>query len=353
MSLGGVAADTSWSSHGDSKGASQTLAANSVESTDATALSSPSVMKHNDQQLQTLLRLARSCLKYDRLPGEMEESHFFSKFEKEFAEQSRQSEGSHSQRASLQESTSYPQNDQALGPLEVTPPLEGPDEEPPDLQTLKEQTAQIEEATALARKALEEATVEMARKCIKREAVLKEEKAKEVDLQRAQRQLRLAKDMIKRQNVEIKELYSNLCTLRAEAAGSTQSAPGAYPTPQPPPLSSRPKARPAPRLAGRPMGPRARAAMLVSAAEDAFRFSDSIGSSPSQPVPPASPPTAPLTTDASQETLEGTSVSKSTRRESSAGPLLPPSIQPARRIVKESILSSSNKNADTWKLYIP
>ena len=42
-------------------------------------------MKHNDLQLTEMLRLARSCLKYDRVPGEMSEQKYFDKFDAEHA----------------------------------------------------------------------------------------------------------------------------------------------------------------------------------------------------------------------------------------------------------------------------
>merc|ERR1719482_975281 len=88
---------------GDTQAAALDLAASSAEATDGavnadgatpSTVLRPNVMKHNDLQLQELLRLARSCLKYERLPGELSERGFFDKFDSEHAQQSKSDAGS-------------------------------------------------------------------------------------------------------------------------------------------------------------------------------------------------------------------------------------------------------------------
>ena len=56
-------------------------------------------MRHNDLELQSMLRLARSCLKYERVPGEMCERDFFDKFDAEHALAERSKERSEDSRA--------------------------------------------------------------------------------------------------------------------------------------------------------------------------------------------------------------------------------------------------------------
>jgi len=289
----------------------------------------PNVMKHNDLQLQELLRLARSCLKYDRLPGELSERGFFDKFDAEHAErakldaelaaQSKQAaSASLTSGASMEESSPRPS-------LELSPPLESPGEDPPDVQTLKEQTAQIERATAEAQMAIEAANVDLRNEVVKRWQLEKDEKAREVELQRAQHQLRLAKGMVKRQNVELKELHATLKTLQL-AASSTQSAPAELTTqtPQPPSGPARQKARPAPHVI--PQGPRASAKAEADGAPAMSAASlQGSRSSVSEPSYPRHQSLASVTT----------------------------SFLPPKSRIMESVLATSNKNADMWKLYIP
>lgn len=293
----------------------------------------PNVMKHNNLQLQELLRLARSCLKYDRLPGELSERGFFDKFDAEQAQQSKSDADlaaqSQQQDASVSSaSAAAPVEELALRPsLELVPPLEGAGEDPPDVQTLKDQTLQIERATAEAQLAIEAANVELRNEVVKRWQLEKDEKAREIDLQRAQHQLRLAKGMVKRQNVEIKDLHASLRTLQL-AASSTQSAPAAMTTPQPPSGPAGKKGRPAPRPA--PLGPRARAtakADAEAAAADSVASLQGSRSSMAEPSGSSFP--------------RGSLASVTTA-------FLPPKSR-----IMESVLTTSNKNPDTWKLYIP
>lgn len=304
------------------------------------------VMKHNDLQLQELLRLARSCLKYDRLPGELAERGFFDKFDREHAERSKSDVDLQQDAGNTSVSAAEVEELKQIVNLELTPPLEGPDEDPPDVRTLKEQTAQIERAVAEAQQLIEAATTELSSEVLKRWTFEKDEKGREVDLQRSQRQLRLAKDMVKRQNVEIKELHSNLQTLQL-AAASTQSAPAAIPTP--PPGCGRPKARPAPRLVGRPVGPRARAAALVAEGEASVSFS--------APADPPAPPAA--STQSGPGAVEQSAVSsvnqpcKQAQRPRESIADISTGIRLPKSRTYEAVLASSNKNSDTWKLYIP
>jgi len=315
------------------------------------------VMKHNDLQLQEMLRLARSCLKYDRLPGELSERGFFDKFEAEhadLAEQSRQQDSSCSSAstaAPLEESKLSASQSKWSTSLELLPPLEGPGEDVPDVRTLKEQTAQIEWAIADTQRALEAASAELAQDYIKRIQLEKDEKAREVELQRQQRQLRLAKDMVKRQNIEIKELHDNLRTLQL-AAASSQSAPSTILSPQPPDGPCRMKARPAPRLVGRPLGPRARAAALVASCDT--EYSPKAIAPAVSPAPSAAPTQTALAMDqATAELQRGRGAAEQAPRTRDQLASTSTSIvQPKSRIFS-SVLASSNRQGDTWKLYIP
>jgi len=343
----------------ETKAATPTPAANMAGTGDSDSqVLRANVMKHNDLQLQELLRLSRSCLKYDRLPGELSERHFFDKFQAEhdLAEQSLQQDSKcslSSTAAPLEESKESLSTGQSKWSTipELAPPLESPGEDVPDVRTLKEQTAQIERAIAETQQALEAATTELAQDYIKRIQLEKDEKARQVELQRQQRQLRLAKDMVKRQNIEIKELHDNLRTLQL-AAASTQSDPSAILSPQPPDGPCRLKARPAPRLVGRPLGPRARAAALVASCDT--------DSSPKAIAPVVSfapsatlAQTATAMDQASAELQRGRGTAEQAPRTREQLASTSTSIvQPKSRIFS-SVLASSNRQGDTWKLYIP
>lgn len=363
-----MAADTSQDGMAlvDTKAAAPTPVANMAGTGDnESQVLQPNVMKHNDLQLQELLRLARSCLKHDRLPGELSERGFFDKFQTEhdslLAEQSllqdstRIEPGEALSYSSIS-STALPLEESKLSTnqsrwstfqcLEILPALENPGEDVPDVRTLKEQTAQIERGIAETQQALQAATAELAQDYIKRIQMEKDEKAREVELQRQQRQLRLAKDMVKRQNIEIKELHDNLKTLQL-AASSTQSAPSAILAPQRPDGPYRLKARPAPRLVGRPLGPRARAAALLASCD-----TDISPEAVAVVTPPA--PSATLTQTAmgrDQATADGASEQAPRRREQLA--FMPTTIVQPKSRTFSSVLASSNKTADTWKLFIP
>jgi len=247
-------------------------------------------MKHNDQQLQELLRLARSCLKYERLPGELTMRGFFDKFEAEIAAHdstiltSLQSEGNEEQPSGSKPVTEASQPAGAKETIDATMSSLGLakrimknaaflqileqslkeieeattaaplcDETPADSRTLKSQASQLEIIASEAKKALEACAAELSLEVMKKMQLDKEEKTLETDLLKAQRQLRLAKDMVRRQNGETKKLHNDIQELKVAAAGSTQSAPAAVGAPQPPasgpgrPKGGRPS-RPAGRL---------------------------------------------------------------------------------------------------------
>jgi len=135
-------------------------------------------MKHNDLQLTEMLRLARSCLKYDRVPGEMSEQKYFDKFDAEHASTELADK-------SLDASVSTPLEDSKSGmSLELSPRLEGPGEDPPDARTVRSQTAQIEAITAEARLKLEEAMLEYNQEVMKRLKLEKDEESVKNDFQK-------------------------------------------------------------------------------------------------------------------------------------------------------------------------
>lgn len=259
-------------------------------------------MKHNDLQLQELLRLARSCLKYDRLPGELSERKFFDKFDAE-----RQSEMELADQ-SLETSGTASTEDLQVGPiLELSPPLEAPGEDPPDVRTLRRQTSQLERTVAEARQALEAATAELSQEVLKRSKFEKEEKAVESDYNRVHRQFRLAKEMVKRQNGEIKQLHATITEFKATAWAAAR--------PSPPPTLPQPPAA--------PKGGRSRPA--GRAVKDAGASQTPPGDGMAQPprVPPPPPP-----------------------------PLAATFILPPKSRTFESVLLSRPKD-DAWKMFIP
>jgi hypothetical protein len=264
----------------------------------------PAEMKHNDLQLQTLLRLARSCLKYDRLPGEMSERHYFDKFDAE--RQSQMESAGESAETSFTASI-----EQQVGPsLELSPPLEAPGEEPPDARTLRRQTSQLERTVSEARQAVEAASAEYRQEVVKWTKLEKDAKAEESDYKRVYRQLRLAKGMVKRQTGEIQQLHDTIAELRAAALAAAQPQPPApIPQPQPPPAAAK-GGRPRP--AGR---------NLKDSGSGTLSPGDSISQQPRAPPPP--PP-----------------------------PLAASFVLPPKSRTFESVMTS-RPNADAWKLFIP
>jgi hypothetical protein len=234
-------------------------------------------MKHNDMQLQEMLRLARSCLKYEALPGEPSMRVFFDKFDAELTAKEAKSSAEQSAEVGTDKQLNQPEVQEST----TTPPLGAKetidsmlkniasiqkvlnnssfqqiveqsgkdvdnlsslcqlsDDIPADRRTCKNQTAQLEQIAKEANKALEAASAELSQEVMKTLERQKDEMALEVELKRAQHQLRLAKDMVKRQNGEIENLHSNIHGLKVAATSSTQSAPAAVGGPYPPPSGS-------------------------------------------------------------------------------------------------------------------
>lgn len=214
-------------------------------------LGTPRTMKHNDLQLTEILKLARSCLKYDRLPGEFSERNFFDKFDAERRSASKGHSDTDGVENSLDTSAlgsgTIPLEDSKVGSLEwLSPPLETLGEAPPDALTLKTQAKQIEKAVAEARLLLEEANAEYRQEVLRRSQLEKEQQMAEADFQKAQRELKLAKEMVKRQTGEIQALGDDVRELKKAVAEATMRpfAPAA-----PPPRAvapNKPKARPRP-----------------------------------------------------------------------------------------------------------
>jgi|EP00427_Karlodinium_veneficum_P015260 hypothetical protein len=174
-------------------------------------------MKHNDLQLQELLKLARSCLKYEHLPGEPSEQDFFDRFSAEA-----EAEAKNLADLSQQQSTTsmLPDPLSLISGLEdfellLSPPLETDGQPQPDPQTLKSQISQIESATAKVKKVLEDSNLELRAEILKRFRYEKELQASETEFQKLRRQKMLAMDMVKRQNNEIKELDRSIRELSA------------------------------------------------------------------------------------------------------------------------------------------
>jgi len=259
-------------------------------------------MKHNDLELQALLRLARSCVKYERIPGEQGERGFFEKFEAEHAERSRQSEAELAERSLEQDASITKEELKVDMHLELSPPLEAPGEDPPDARTLRHQTTQLEHTLTEARQLLEAATKELQQEVLKRMRLETEERTAEEALQKSQRQRRLAKDMVKRQNVEIKTLHSDVQMLKVVVS-------------QPPPLPQPPATGP-----GRPKAsrPRPAAGRLAPAEDDAAA-------------------TASITSPSVQSSKQA--------------PRPPPAPRPPRTF--SAVLASRPKDSNEWKTYIP
>lgn len=209
-------------------------------------------MKHNDLQLRELLDLARNCLKYDRLPGQLSERKFFDKFDAEHHAQQKSNEMYDSVEQSLDAGPSAApvENAKPADSFELSPPLEGPGEDPPDARTLRKQTLQLERTIAEARQALEAAGVELGKEVLKRQKIEKDEQAAEVDYEKSQKQLRLAKDMVKRQNGEIKKLHGDIQDLKAAAVEA------ARPILHPPVVAAQAKAEPQPPAGAKGTRPR-------------------------------------------------------------------------------------------------
>lgn len=264
-------------------------------------------MKHNDGELQALLRLARSCVKYERVPGEQGERGFFEKFEAEHAERSRQSEAELAERSLEQDDTITQEDPKVDMLLELSPPLEAPGEDPPDARTLRLQTTQLEHTLTEARQLLEAATKELQQEVLKRMRLETEERTAEEALRKSQHQRRLAKDMVKRQNVEIKTLHSDVQMLKAAIS-------------QPPLLPQPPATGP-----GRPKAtrPRPAAGRLAPAEDDATASisSPSVQTSKQAPRPPPA---------------------------LAASMILPPKSR-----TFSAVLASRPKDSNEWKTYIP
>jgi hypothetical protein len=124
-------------------------------------------------------------------------------------------------------------------------------EEQSGARTFKNQTAQLEHMTAEAKKVLHYCNNEVNQEILKRANIEEEVRNSEAELQKAQHQLRLAKDMVKRQNCEMKKCHADLKELKALAVASTQSAACSAQEPQPPSTgTARPKAN-RPKVAAR------------------------------------------------------------------------------------------------------
>jgi len=175
-------------------------------------------MKHNDQQLQELLRLARSCLKYDHLPGEISERSFFDRFTAESEAESKTlanlSQQQQSTTSNIPDSFSLISGLQDLE-LQLSPPLEVDGQPQPDSQTLKTQIAQIERMTLKMRSVLEGSNLEVREELLKRIRYEKDLQTSEIEFQKVRRQKMMAVDMVKRQNNEIKELHKSVQELSA------------------------------------------------------------------------------------------------------------------------------------------
>lgn len=272
-------------------------------------------MRHNDLELQSLLRLARCCLKYERLPGELGEREFFDKFDSELeAERSKQlSEESIAKESSclndpgpsrvlsmeeaigatldhikalqkltsgnLQSSTTF---DRCFSQIDEARKETG--------QSLKSETSQLERIAKEAREALSAADGELSTLFLKKMQLEKEETAAEVELQKAHHQVKLAKDMVKRQHGEIKSLHSDI--QRIQAAAAAQAAQTVAPTPQPPTGSRKTKAvRPSP--GGRTLSQSGVGDADASSTDNAVaggpsvtEYSSSLGSRVQPPKPP-------------------------------------------------------------------
>lgn len=334
-------------------------------------------MRHNDLQLQELLRLARSCLKYDRVPGELSEQGFFDKFEAEH-EASRPSEEDNivkQQDEAPAPSAASPEEEVVNSTLKslyslkrvVTNPsfmaiLEGAtkevtdacglmppssDDTPPDGRALRNQTSQLERIAAEAQKALEACTADLNYEILKRLRMEKEEDAAQEDFQKVQHQLRLAKGMVKRQNGEIKKLHSDVQELKFPAPVSVQSAPASIPAPQPPATGSGRSKAGRPRPGGRPVG------QMVNVGATAMWVPADMGA------------TAPAAAGAKTVT-DGRGVAEQSA--CTVGPVeevvkqakqpRPPDLAtsfvlPPKSRTFSSVLASRPKDGDTWKLYIP
>jgi len=319
----------------------------------------PMAMKHNDLQLHELLKLARSCLKYERLPGELSMRGFFDKFDAEVEESERSkalSEEISFDQPSYTDATSQRVVTSMEDAIETTlnhlnaleqsltrKPLRELIEESMnqirevsaemspapsndaslDARLLKNQTAQLERVTAEAQKALDAGNAELSQDILKRIRLAEEEKVLETELQKEYHQLKLAKDMVKRQNGEMKTLYSHIQELKVLAASPAQTAPAA-----PGPLPTGP-GRPKGEKTGRSR-PGGRPTSKTGMAESADSKAADIEAGASVGAP--------------------SDLSVQTPRPPSIPPRLSVHVPPKERFYS-SVLKS--RTASDWKLYIP
>jgi hypothetical protein len=177
-------------------------------------------MKHNDLQLLEMLKLARSCLKYDHLPGEPTQQDFFDRFSRESEAESK-TFPSLSQFDSTPTTSTLPGIEELLLELQLEPPLEPDVVKDPDLShlqkqtTLKLQISQIEAATAKLRNALTDTTDKYYSELKMRVGYEKTLQSSETELQKLRKQKMQAVDMVKRQDLEIKELHKTIKKLSA------------------------------------------------------------------------------------------------------------------------------------------
>jgi hypothetical protein len=262
----------------------------------------------------------------------MSESDFFDRFDAEVAEES--------QRRSVSTKVSVEDPSQDLAVLSVMKaggadpidwqtelPLERDVEAMPDSQTLEDQIARIKRETAEVQRLLESKTSELNREMLKRMHWDKEKQLREEELQKIQRQHKLANDMVNRQNKEMKELHASIKDLTSMHAGASGTHSGTHST-----SSSRSAKVSAPQ--GKPKAGRPRPAVW-------------------RPVSNTLDATANNAAAESEKKLPSREVGETLGVPEQPQLLWELEMRVPSRKQYTAVLASKSKDVDAWKVYIP